>query len=83
MFRSALVKLALVLLAAFALLSLVGGRDAVSVLSGTVSSAHGALLGLSYALAFFAALLLAPPLLVTGLYRRYSGSQKPPSPPTH
>jgi len=78
-----MLRSAFVMVAAFAVLSLLGGRDAVSVLSGTVSTAGGALLGLSYALAWFGALLLAPPLLVTGLFRAYRGSQKPASPPTH
>lgn len=84
MLRSALVKLALALAAVFAGLSLLGGRDAVGVLSGTLTTASDALLGVGYALSYFLALLLGPPLLATGWLRalgnRARAAPKPPTP---
>ena len=64
-----MLRAALVMVLLFAVLSLLGARAEVGVLSGTLGSPAGALAGLAYAGAYFAALLLAPPLLVAGLYR--------------
>lgn len=76
-----MLRSALVVLASFAMLSLLGARTAVSVLSGTVSSHGQLLLGLAYTASYFAALLLVPPLLLTALFRlvRLRRSTQPPS----
>ena len=60
-----MLRAAVVITAVFVVLSLLGGRDEVAVLSGTFASADRALLGLAYAAAYFAAVLLAPPLLIS------------------
>jgi hypothetical protein len=65
-----MLRAALVMLAAFAVVHLAGLREDVGVLSGTVTSAPHALAGLAYAASYFAALLLAPPLLAAGLLQR-------------
>lgn len=62
--------IALAILLTLALSHLAGGRDAVSVLSGTPPEGAIALyapLGVLYALAWLGSVLIAPPLLVTGL----------------
>lgn len=62
-----MIRAALCLVALAGLLHLAGGRDAVSVLSGTLpGSAALALLGLAYAGSWLAAVLLAPPLFAAG-----------------
>lgn len=71
-----MLRSALVMLVVFAMLSLIGARTAVSVLSGTVSSHAQLLLGLGYAAAYFGALLLVPPLLVTGAYRLFTRARR-------
>jgi hypothetical protein len=63
-----MLRLALVPAAALLLLHLLGGRQAVGVLSGTEAGDAGALvLGLAYALSWFCTVLLVPPLVLTGL----------------
>jgi len=60
-------RAALGLVALAGVLHLAGGRDAVSVLSGTMpGSGAMALLGLAYAGSWIAAVVLAPPLLAAG-----------------
>lgn len=64
------IGIAIAILATLALSHLAGGRDAVSVLSGTPPEGATALfapLGVLYALAWLGSVLIAPPLLVTGL----------------
>ena len=60
-----LVKLALGTLVVYALAAWLGGGESVAVLSGTVpaSGAVGMALGLVYALAYFAAVVVSPILL--------------------
>lgn len=49
-------------------LELLGAREHVSVLSGTIAGGRPALfLGLLYALTFFTVVLVVPPLLLSGL----------------
>lgn len=52
-------------------LEVLGARQHVSVLSGTIAGGQAALfLGLLYALTFFTVVLAVPPLLVAGLVTR-------------
>lgn len=63
-----LLRSALVTLAFFALLHLVGGRACVSVLSGTLDGGRAQLfLGLLYALSYFSVVLLVPVLGLAGV----------------
>ena len=48
---------------------------------GTYRSPEGARLGLGYAVSYFAALLFAPPLLVTSLSRRWATRARAPARP--
>lgn len=61
----------------FAFLELLGARQHVSALSGTVTDRAALFLGLLYALTFFVVVLLLPPLLVTGLLMRRLGPGAP------
>ena len=65
-----MLRAALVIVAAFAVLQLAGARADVGVLSGTLSSLTQLGSGLAYAAAYFAAVLVAPPLVVAGLAQR-------------
>jgi hypothetical protein len=65
-----MLRAALVMITAFTVLHLAGLREDVSVLSGTMHSAPHALAGLAYAASYFAALLLAPPLLAAAALQR-------------
>lgn len=63
-----MIRAALVMTALFLLLHLFGGREAVGLLSGTMEGDHSRLvLGITYALSWFSAVLLAPVLLLAGL----------------
>ncbi|MCP3102147.1 hypothetical protein LZ198_25080 [Myxococcus sp. K15C18031901] len=66
--RSPMVSRALLLVAVFGVLHLLGGRQYVGVLSGTLEGGMAAMLfGITYALSWFGAVLLAPILLLAGL----------------
>ncbi|MBL8924393.1 MAG: hypothetical protein JNJ54_36430 [Myxococcaceae bacterium] len=66
-----MIRSAVVTTVFFAFLEVLGARQHVSVLSGTLSGGRPALfLGLLYALTFFTVVLVVPPLLVTGLLTR-------------
>lgn len=66
-----MIRSAVVTAVFFAFLELLGARQHVSVLSGTLAGGKPALfLGLLYALTFFTVVLVVPPLLVTGLLTR-------------
>lgn len=78
-----MLRAALVTLAAFVLLSVLGGRAEVSVLSGTVMTVHGGLLGLGYAVAWFAGVLLAPPLLIASGYGALTRPRRAGRPSQH
>ena len=71
-----MLRAAFVMLAAFVALSLAGARAEVSVLSGTATTAFHAVLGLAYAVAYFAVVLLGPPLLVAGSYRLFTRTRR-------
>ncbi|AGC42131.1 hypothetical protein MYSTI_00782 [Myxococcus stipitatus DSM 14675] len=59
---------ALVLFAVFLVLHLLGGRQYVGILSGTIATDRmGFFFGVAYALSWFAAVLLAPILLLAGV----------------
>ncbi|MFP2930524.1 hypothetical protein ACLESO_36060 [Pyxidicoccus sp. 3LG] len=63
-----LIRAALVTVALFVLLHLLGGREYVGVLSGTLDGGpFGLGFGLAYAVSWFGAVLLAPILLLAGL----------------
>jgi hypothetical protein len=66
-----MLRAAVLIFAALTVLSLLGLREDVSVLSGTVVSYEQAAAGLTYVAVYFAAVLLGPPLLVTGLARAH------------
>jgi hypothetical protein len=85
---SPLVLLALLLLAGFGAVHALGLREAVSVLSGTAppGGESSALLGVVYALSYFAALILAPILLLASgieliARRSFRAPAADPSPP--
>lgn len=68
-----------------AFLELLGARQHVSALSGTITSSASLFLGLLYALTFFTVVVLVPPMLVTGLVgklltRPSRGESRPPAP---
>lgn len=71
-----MLRAAFVMLAAFVVLSLLGARADVSVLSGTVTTAFHAVLGLAYAASYFGLVLLGPPLLVAGSYRLFTRTRR-------
>ncbi len=59
---------ALLLFGVFGVLHLLGGREYVGILSGTVQTDRmGFVFGVAYALSWFAAVLLAPILLLAGV----------------
>ncbi|WP_338871055.1 hypothetical protein [Myxococcus stipitatus] len=59
---------ALMLFAVFLVLHLLGGRQYVGILSGTMETDRmGFFFGVAYALSWFAAVLLAPILLLAGV----------------
>lgn len=58
-----MLRAAVVMVAPFVVLTVLGARADVSVLSGTFVSEVQALAGLAYAASYFAAVVLAPPLL--------------------
>jgi hypothetical protein len=63
-----MIRAALVMTALFLLLHLLGGRDAVGLLSGTMEGGRsGLVLGVLYTLSWFSAVLVAPVLLLAGL----------------
>lgn len=63
-----MIRAALVMTMLFLLLHLLGGRDSVGLLSGTMEGgSSGLVLGMAYALSWFSAVLLAPVLLLAGL----------------
>jgi hypothetical protein len=63
-----MIRAALGMAAVFLLLHLLGGRQYVGVLSGTLEGGQsGLLFGLAYALSWFSAVLLVPVLLLAGL----------------
>jgi hypothetical protein len=83
-----LVAAALFVACALGVLHLLGARDAVSILSGTVPSggAGSAALGAFYALAWFATVVLAPPMVIAAVLlaaARYARApcRPPRSPP--
>ncbi|MCE9673039.1 hypothetical protein LY474_35060 [Myxococcus stipitatus] len=79
-FRSPMVARALLLVATFGVLHLLGGRQYVGVLSGTMDGGMAAMLfGVAYALSWFGAVLLAPILLLAGLASA-SLRRRPPTP---
>lgn len=54
-------------------LELLGAREHVSVLSGTIAGGKPALfLGLLYALTFFTVVFIVPPMLLTGVVSKLS-----------
>ena len=67
---------AILILVCFAVTSAFGARPDVSVLSGTFTSPHGIGFGLAYAASYFATVLLAPPLLVAGVYRTLTRARR-------
>jgi hypothetical protein len=62
-----LVVVAAILVALYALLEVAGGRAQAGTLSGAVHSSGAMIFGVSYILSWFAAILVAPPLAMTGL----------------
>jgi hypothetical protein len=67
-----MLRTSLVLLILFFALCLAGARDDVGILSGTMPSTWGAaLLGLGYALTYFATLFFAPPLFAAGVAHHF------------
>lgn len=63
-----MIRAALGMTALFLLLHLSGGREAVGLLSGTLEGDNARLvLGITYTLSWFSAVLLAPVLLLAGL----------------
>lgn len=72
-----MIRSAVVTMLFLAFLELLGAREHVSALSGTVTSRASLFLGLLYALTFFVVVLLGPPLLVTGLLSGNSSSARP------
>ncbi len=62
------IRRAVILIAAFALLHLLGARDSMGFLSGTVPAGQGVpLLGACYLLAWFGVVVVAPILLVAAM----------------
>jgi hypothetical protein len=62
-----MIRAGVVTLVFFCLLELLGAREHVSVISGTVAGGRAAMfLGLLDALTFFTVVLVVPPLLVAG-----------------
>ncbi len=76
MTRSLALRTAVVTAAFFAFLELLGARQHVSALSGTVTDRAALFLGLLYALTFFVVVVIVPPLLVTGLVTGRSDTGK-------
>lgn len=68
-----MIRTAVVTSAFLVFLELLGARDHVSVLSGTIAGGKPALfLGLLYALTFFTVVFVVPPLLLAGLVSKLS-----------
>lgn len=65
-----MLRAAVVMLAVFAVLTLLGARADVGVLSGSLTHSSQLLTGPLYALSWFGAVLLAPPLAIAGLAMR-------------
>jgi hypothetical protein len=66
------------LLVALLILDLVGGRDAVGFLSGTVPEGHGVpLLGAAYLLAWLGAVIVVPILVIAALLKAAYGRISP------
>lgn len=76
-----MIRSALVMTAVFLLLHLLGGRDSVGLLSGTMEGAgSGLAFGILYTLSWFSTVLLAPILLLAGLADRALGRRSRPLP---
>lgn len=68
-----MIRTAVVTSAFLLFLELLGAREHVSVLSGTIAGGKPALfLGLLYALTFFTVVLVVPPLLLAGFASKVS-----------
>ena len=66
-----MIRTAVVTSAFLLFLEVLGAREHVSVLSGTIACGKPALfLGLLYALTFFTVVLVVPPLLLAGLVEK-------------
>lgn len=75
------VALGVALVFALAVLHLTGGRVHVGFLSGTMpSSSESVTLGLAYATSWFAAVLLAPVLIISGAVHRWLAPKPAPRP---
>lgn len=59
------IALAALLVAAYLILHVAGGRAATSALSGSAHGSGSLLFGVLYMLSYFGAVLLAPPLVLT------------------
>lgn len=69
-----MIRTAIVTSAFLLFLELLGAREHVSVLSGTIAGGRPALfLGLLYALTFFTVVFAVPPLLLAGLCSKVAG----------